>query len=216
MVLEKYPGTWIVTDSITSEGLTRFIEKELGGHHHRFKRGYRNVINEAIRLNREGKECHLAIETSGHAAMKENHWLDDGAFLVSFLLAKMARLGRENKTLEDLIRRLEHPREEKEFRIKVLAADFASYGQQVLDDLVSFVEKQEGWQVVHPNYEGVRVTCDREHGDGWFLLRLSLHDPVLPLNAESNTTGGIHIMMKKLKEFLKKYDKLDISIPDNF
>ncbi|MGO0916603.1 hypothetical protein ACTPEM_26860, partial [Clostridioides difficile] len=42
------PKTAIVTDSITSEGLAKFIN-ELQGRHHRFKRGYKNVINEAIR-----------------------------------------------------------------------------------------------------------------------------------------------------------------------
>ena len=32
--------------------------------------------------NSVGEESHLAIETSGHGATKENHWLDDGAYLM--------------------------------------------------------------------------------------------------------------------------------------
>ena len=39
--------------------------------------------------NSVGEETHLAIETSGHGALKENHWLDDGAYLMvntNFLL----------------------------------------------------------------------------------------------------------------------------------
>jgi hypothetical protein len=32
--------------------------------------------------NSVGEESHLAIETSGHGALKENHWLDDGAYLM--------------------------------------------------------------------------------------------------------------------------------------
>lgn len=32
--------------------------------------------------NLVGEETHLAIETSGHGALKENHWLDDGAYLM--------------------------------------------------------------------------------------------------------------------------------------
>ncbi len=210
VVLEQYPGTWIVTDSITSEGLTEFIEQH-GGHHHRFKRGYRNVINEAIWLNETGKECHLAIETSGHAAMKENYWLDDGAYLVSFLLTKMARLRREGKHLEELIASLKHPLESQELRIKILTEDFKTYGQQVLDDLQAFVQQEEGWSLTEPNYEGVRVRCDAARGDGWLLLRLSLHDPVLPLNAESNSPGGVKKMIEKLNLFLSRYDELDRS-----
>ena len=48
ILLREHPGTTIVTDSITSTGLAKFIA-EKGGVHHRFKRGYRNVINESIR-----------------------------------------------------------------------------------------------------------------------------------------------------------------------
>ena len=53
IVLQEHPGSTVVTDSITSDGLTQFIE-QLGGKHHRFKRGYKNVINESIRLNESG------------------------------------------------------------------------------------------------------------------------------------------------------------------
>ena len=47
------------------------------------KRGYRNVIDEAVRLNSAGIDCPLAIETSGHAALRENYFLDDGMYLVT-------------------------------------------------------------------------------------------------------------------------------------
>ena len=68
-----------MTDSITSTGL-RSLSPAHGGVHRRFRRGYRNVINEALRLNAAGQDCQLAIETSGHAALKENYFLDDGAY----------------------------------------------------------------------------------------------------------------------------------------
>ena len=73
VLLKEKAGT-IVTDSITSDGLTKFINT-CGGKHHRFKRGYKNVINEAIRLNKKGEYTPLAIETSGHAALMENYFL---------------------------------------------------------------------------------------------------------------------------------------------
>jgi len=216
IVLEKYPDTWIVTDSITSNGLTEFIEKHLGGHHHRFKRGYRNVINEAIRLNEEGKETHFAIETSGHAALKENYFLDDGAYLVAFILVRMARLRQQGKRLEDMIESLRYPAEEKEFRMRINTEDVAAYGQQVLEALEDFVHREVGWQKVMPNYEGIRVVCDKDHGDGWFLLRLSLHDPVLPLNAESDAAGGIRYIVSRLKEFLLPFERLTTDQIDTY
>ena len=49
----KYPGSTIVTDSVTSNGLTSFI-KELGGKHYRYRRGYKNVIGKGVELNEAG------------------------------------------------------------------------------------------------------------------------------------------------------------------
>ena len=69
VVLRSHPGTTIVTDSVTSEGLARFIIRH-GGSHLRFKKGYRNVIDEAISMNERGLDCQLAMECSGHAAFK--------------------------------------------------------------------------------------------------------------------------------------------------
>ena len=191
IVLQKHPGSTIVTDSITSDGLTRFIEGELGGVHHRFKRGYKNVINEAIRLNESGQESWLAIETSGHGAMKENYFLDDGAYLVSQLLAELAKARLAGKRLTDLIANLQEPAASQEFRLKILEPDFQTYGNAVIQQLHTFVNSQPSWSIVPNNYEGVRVACTTPEEDGWFLLRLSLHDPVLPLNIESNVAGGV-------------------------
>lgn len=129
IVLEEHPNTVIVTDSITSNGLTTFIES-LGGTHHRFKRGYRNVINEAIRLNKEGQECHLAIEISGHAALKENYFLDDGAYLVAKILIKMRQLNKQGLQLSDLIKDLEVPKEDVEYRFMIHDPDFKTYGKK--------------------------------------------------------------------------------------
>ena len=119
IAMEGNPGATIVTDSITSNGLKNYIEKVLGGVHHRFKRGYRNVINEAIRLNNEGINCPLAIETSGHAALRENYFLDDGAYLVTKIIIKMAVLRQEGKTLENLLENLAEPVEAKEIRLPI-------------------------------------------------------------------------------------------------
>ncbi|MDE7463941.1 MAG: phosphomannomutase/phosphoglucomutase [Clostridiales bacterium] len=78
IVLPEHPGATIVTDSVTTEGLREFIENH-GGVQERFRRGYRNVIDEAKRLNAAGVDAPLAIESSGHAAFAEHYFLDDGA-----------------------------------------------------------------------------------------------------------------------------------------
>lgn len=211
IAIEEHPGATIVTDSITSSGLKKFIETELGGVHHRFKRGYKNVINEAIRLNCEGIFTPVAIETSGHGALKENYFLDDGAYLIAKILIKMAQLKKAGRTIDSLIEKLEEPAEAKEFRMGISCADFKTYGNSVIEKLGEFSLKQEGWTVEPNNFEGIRVTCDKLHGDGWFLLRLSLHDPLMPLNIESNTAGGVEIIAAVLRDFFRDFAELDAS-----
>ncbi|MCY6957494.1 phosphomannomutase/phosphoglucomutase [Clostridium sp. ZC22-4] len=212
IVLEEHPQSVIVTDSVTSNGLKVFIENKLSGIHHRFKRGYKNVINEAIRLNNENKQSWLAIETSGHGALKENYFLDDGAYLVSKILIKMAKLKLEkNKVLHSLIEDLEEPLESDEFRLKIKCDDFNEYGDKIIKDLREYLEQKEGWAIVPDNYEGIRVSCDKGYGCGWFLLRISLHDPVMPLNIESNSNGGVKFIISSLIEFLSRYKELDLT-----
>lgn len=214
VVLDEHPGSVIVTDSITSAGLKGFIENELKGVHHRFKRGYKNVINESIRLNGEGRESWLAIETSGHAALKENHFLDDGAFLVAKLLIQAARMNRKGLTLGSLIEKLQRPAEEKEFRLKITRDEFSAYGIMVLDRLAEMIEREEDLVPEQPNFEGIRVNCSAEGEQGWFLLRMSLHDPVMPLNVEANVKGGVDRIRLRLLRLLSGFDGLDLSALD--
>ena len=45
----------------------------------RYKRGYKNVLLKGQELLAGGTDCALMMETSGHGAMADNHFLDDGA-----------------------------------------------------------------------------------------------------------------------------------------
>lgn len=211
LIAEKHPGTTVVTDSITSEQLAYFLEDTLGLKHLRFKRGYKNVINKAIELNEAGTDCQLAIETSGHAALKENYFLDDGAYLATKIVIKAALLAREDKKLSSVIEKLEEPAEAIEVRFPILAEDFAAYGKDVLASFESAASVSDGISIVQPNYEGVRLTFDKANGDGWCLLRMSLHDPIMPLNIESNKSGGCAVIAEKVRSALASFEKLDIS-----
>lgn len=205
IALEGNDGGTVVTDSITSSGLKTFIEEDLKGKHYRYRRGYKNVINKALELNAQGINCPLAIETSGHAAMRENYFLDDGAYLCTKIIIKMAQLKQQGKELEDLTASLKEPVESKEIRFKIKEKDFREYGEKVIADLEKYAEAQEGWKIADDNREGIRVYFDKDNGDGWFLLRLSVHDPIMPLNIESDTKGGVDIIFNQLNTFLSKY-----------
>ncbi|CAI0411844.1 unnamed protein product [Linum tenue] len=117
--------------------------------------------------NSVGEESHLAIETSGHGALKENHWLDDGAYLMVKLLNKLASArasgnGGGSKVLTDLVESLEEPGFAVELRLKInqnhpdlKGRPFREYGEAVLKHLEDYVVSDPKLQKAPVNYEGV-------------------------------------------------------------
>lgn len=224
----KHPGGTVVTDSITSNELHTFLEEQLGLKHLRYKRGYRNVINKAIEMT--GEDAFLAIETSGHAAYADNRYLDDGAYLACLIVIAAAGLKKEGKDILRLISELKEPVESEEIRFKIneerVADDpvtdvkeitgFADYADIILDSMHYWAEETDGLEIVTPNYEGIRVNFNlsvsenNTMAEGWFLLRKSLHDPVMPLNIESDTYGGVEMVSHLIKEFLSQFEGIEI------
>jgi phosphomannomutase len=80
----------------------------------------------------------------------------------------------------------------------------------VLEDFGKWAEYSSRLEVVEPNYEGVRVNYDLEGYKGWFLLRMSLHDPVMALNVESETAGGVDKALAAIYDFMKDYKEIEI------
>lgn len=212
ILLEEKQNQTIVTDSVTSTGLTSFIQMH-GGKHYRYKRGYRNVIDEAIRLNKAGEQCPVAIETSGHAALQENHFLDDGMYLATVLIIRAMKMKRKGLKLGDLICDLKEASESIELRFSITDPDFRNKGNAVIQKVLEYAEKKDHWHIAPDNREGIRILFDLNGipSSGWFLLRLSVHDPVLPLNAESDISGGISTMLRELYTVLKDVDGIDLS-----
>ena len=206
ILLQEKSGT-IVTDSVTSDGLTAFIESR-GGKHCRYKRGYRNVIDKAKELNAAGEYSPLAIETSGHAALMENYFLDDGAYLVTRILVSLAQLAKEGKDIGDLIADLPEPAEASEVRLGFTTLgkqDFKNNGNFAIRELQLRVPDLPGMTLAAENFEGVRINFDKDHGDGWALVRMSLHEPIMPINFESNSKGGCCVIANELIALLAPY-----------
>lgn len=216
IVLREQPGATVVTDSVTSNGLKTFIEAR-GGKHLRFKRGYKNVINKGLELNAEGVNTPLMIETSGHGAMAENYFLDDGAYLAVKIIIEAVRLRKEGGSLTEVLAELPQPKEEREIRLKLSGDNFKEDGAQVID---AFKEAAlaggvfEGWQLEEENHEGWRFNIPEGEGKrGWCLLRQSLHDPIIVLNAESDVEGGVEAILEPLRKWLpsQSFQTLDSS-----
>lgn len=205
---ETHPHAVIVTDSVTSDGLTRFLEETLHLRHFRYRRGYKNVIDKGYELMMAGEDCPLAIETSGHGAFAENNFSDDGAYIAAKIIGRMALLRKKGQRIEDMIADLQNPAEEEERRFQILDSDFKVYGAEVLARFRDFVAKDPRFTIVEPNYEGIRVSCQDSAATGWILLRQSLHDPVLPMNLEAENAGGVAELWARVAAFFATEEKL--------
>lgn len=210
IVLDQTPDATIVTNSPTSTHLKQFIT-QLGGKQVRYLCGYRNVINKAIQLNQAGIDTPLAIETSGHAAFRENDFLDDGAYVIGKILMLLPQLKADNRQLSDLISDLQQPLETQEVRFKIKLADYRPYGEQVIADLGAFVTATADFDTDTDNEEGLRVNLTGDYGQGWFLLRMSLHEPLLVLQVENDVLGKNQLLFEKLATFFDHYQPLDKS-----
>lgn len=220
IALREHPGTTIVTDSVTSNGLTTFING-LGGKHFRYMRGYKNVINKGIELGQQGIDCQLMMETSGHGAMKQNWYLDDGAYSAVRCVIEMVRQAGEGKGRDissAILADLKEPLESREFRLKVTGEGNVFEGMEgVLQCFYDWLQGGAGgapnWTLEEENYEGWRVSIDEGEGKrGWLLLRASLHDPLLVLNIESELRGGTTRIALQLMNFFMISCATDVDV----
>uniref|UniRef100_A0A0E0A9P8 phosphoglucomutase (alpha-D-glucose-1,6-bisphosphate-dependent) n=1 Tax=Oryza glumipatula TaxID=40148 RepID=A0A0E0A9P8_9ORYZ len=225
IVLDEHPGTTVVTDARTSDGLTRFIQAR-GGHHCLYRVGYRNVIDKGVQLNADGVETHLMMETTGHGALKENNFLDDGAYMVVKIIIEMVRMrlvGLEG-SVGTLIMDLEEPAESKLMRMNILGeAKYAKQrGTQAVETFRNHIQegKLNGWVLddcgdcsvsqgclVDTNDDPFDVDAymyrakffDEYKGElGWVHIRQSVHNPNIAINMQSSIPGGCKSMAKDL------------------
>ena len=106
---------------------------------------------------------------------------------------------KQGKKLYDLISELKYPAEEKEIRLKISEEDFRAVGDRLLED----------WQIAPDSHEGIKIIFPKT--ESFFILRQSVHDPVIPINFESAQNGGVKKAASSLYEFIKDFDGVDIS-----
>lgn len=210
IILQTEPGATIVTNSPTTNHLKDFIEQK-GGKQYRYISGYRNVINKAIELNEAGIDCPLAIETSGHAAFRENYFLDDGAYVIAKVLTMLPKLQQENRNLTDLMQELAQPAEALELRFAISGEAHKQTGEQMIATVTEELAQQPGFTVDPENQEGVRFFVNEPYGQGWLLLRLSLHEPLLVLQVENDQTNQIQRILPLLGAILASDPMIDVT-----
>lgn len=210
IALKSCPDSIVVTDSVTSDYLKKFIQQQ-SGTQFRYKRGYNNVISMAKKINRKGGICPLAIETSGHAAFKENNFIDDGAYLAAKIIIEMAIAKSQGKSINDLIKDLSSAKEKKTIRLYINSNSPTEYADKILNHIKNYVNSNRSAELDKENIEGVRVNFTDRHNKGWMIVRKSLHDPELVLHAESEVIGGLKSIFKTVKSCLTKFDMIDKS-----
>ena len=213
------PGCTIVTDSTTSESLSAFLEQKLGLRHYRYVRGYANVIGKAAELTASGAaNAEVAIEISGHCAMKENGYVDDGTYTAVKIIGLLARTaviaaasgGKVN--LFDLLVGFDEMPFEKEARFTAADGSLETTSRafrRLAQSLEEQCERNDDWSLDRDNQEGVRV---RLSSAGHFMIRQSLHDPVISMQVESiSEEEAREKVFDPLLGLLLKYDALDYS-----
>lgn len=209
IILEDNPGATIVTDSVTSDNLHEYIQS-LGGVQFRYKRGYRNVIEYAQRMNESGVNCPLAIESSGHAALKENSFIDDGAYLAAKIIAKYVKMKSQNISIDDMLKGFVDAKEQIEIRITINDSKVISSSRKVLTSFKKYISEIKSSQLEKNNFEGVRATFKARWQEGWCILRKSVHDPVLVLNIESYVNNGAMAILNSLIPFFEKFQFIEM------
>ncbi|KAK6931016.1 Alpha-D-phosphohexomutase, alpha/beta/alpha domain III [Dillenia turbinata] len=227
IVLREHPGTTIVTDARTSMALTRFIT-DRGGHHCLYRVGYRNVIDKGVELNEDGIETHLMMETSGHGALKENYFLDDGAYMVVKIIIEMVRmkLAGSDEGVGSLIKDLEEPLESIELRMNILSEPRHAKAKAVeaIETFRNYIEegKLQGWELdfcgdcwvsdgclvdsndtpaaVDAYMYRAKVSDEKNGQHGWLHIRQSIHNPNIAVNMQSSALGGCLSMARVFKD----------------
>ncbi|XP_059649545.1 uncharacterized protein LOC132295337 isoform X1 [Cornus florida] len=227
IVLREHSGATIVTDARTSLALTRFIT-DRGGHHCLYRVGYRNVIDKGVQLNEDGIETHLMMETSGHGALKENHFLDDGAYMVVKIIIEMVRmkLTGSEEGIGSLIKDLEEPLESIELRMNILSEPqhAKAKGAEAIETFRDYIKegKLPGWELdscgdcwvsdgclvdsndtpasIDAQMYRAKVSDDENGQHGWVHLRQSIHNPNIAVNMQSTIPGGCHSMTRVLRD----------------
>lgn len=215
IILEKEPGATIVTNSPTSDHLKIFIEAR-GGKQYRYLSGYRNVINKMTELNQAGIDCPLAIETSGHAAFRENYSLDDGAYVIAKILMLLPTLAASEQTLMGFMSELEQPAETLEIRFALSGEEYRATGNAMIEKVRVAVTEISGMSEDDENDEGVRVTLRQPFGRGWFLLRMSLHEPLLVFQLENDEVGHFPAVLAEIRQLFQTDSKISLSKLDAY
>jgi len=163
-----------------------------------------------------GDDSIFAGYVAGNYDASADYWklMDDGTLVndgSGWLTDEHGRAikNKEGKQIGSFIEKLAKGFDEREYRMKLTGEDFTTYGKNVLAQFEARAINA-GYAVAPNSYEGVRISFHSDEVQGWLLLRLSLHDPLMPLNMEGVRPGDCEKMVEIVRELLAGFDELDV------
>ena len=130
------------------------------------------------------------------------------------ILISLAQQAKKGGSLLSVISDLKKPVEEAEVRLTFSkkSENFKSEGASVIENLKKTASTDPALTLAPDNYEGVRISLE----NGWMLVRMSVHDPVMPINFASDVQGGNKKNAQLLYDLLSGYEFLDLQNLENF
>ncbi|MBQ8972120.1 MAG: phosphomannomutase/phosphoglucomutase, partial [Clostridia bacterium] len=109
---------------------------------------------------------------------------------------------------------LNEPVESVELRMHLTGENPDDSSWDVIQAVLSHTLEHHEWRIAPDNREGVRILFNLDEGidNAWFMLRKSIHDPVMSLNAESDVPNGVRRILNELLHLLETQEALEIDL----
>lgn len=126
----------------------------------------------------------------------KNGYLDVGKYTAVKVIGLLAKVkdGKSDASLLDLISDLEEKEEVQELRMNVEDGSIDTTNRvfseiaNLIEEKCSTTDQKNGWVLDTENLEGVRVRIGE---GGFFMLRKSLHDPIISLQIEGSSRDSV-------------------------
>lgn len=111
--------------------------------------------------------------------------------------------------MDEQIKELKQPVEVQEIRLKLFSDEPREQGNKILEEMKRLLEEEKGMNFDPTNEEGIRYNLQEPYGSGWFLIRLSLHEPLLVLQIENDESGKNQLVLEKLANLFGHFSNLE-------
>ena len=144
----------------------------------------------------------------------KNGYLDDGTYTAVKVIGLLAKVkdGKSDANLLELISDLQEMEEVQELRMKVEDGSIDTTDSvfseiaNLIEEECSATDQRNGWELDTENLEGVRVRIGE---GGFFMLRKSLHDPIISLQIEGSSRDSVRA--KVVNPILKLLDTNELA-----